>query len=134
MGRPELASSPEWATLALRAAQSDRINDLVADWTSTLTATEIERICIAKGVPVATAYDASEILTDPHMKERGDFVTVDDPIAGPHLQQAPFPRIDGAVTVPSGAPLLGQHNREVWCEMVGLSDAEFEDLQADGVI
>jgi crotonobetainyl-CoA:carnitine CoA-transferase CaiB-like acyl-CoA transferase len=134
MGQPELASSPEWATLALRAARSDRINDIVAAWTSTLTAAEIERICIAKGVPVATAYDASEILTDPHMKERGDFVTVDDPIAGPHLQQAPFPRIDGAGTVPSGAPLLGQHNREVWCEMVGLSDAEFEDLQADGVI
>ena len=79
-----------------------------------LTAAEVEAQCIEHGVPVGTIYDANDILADPHMRERG-LVTVDDPVAGPLLQQAPFPRLDGRVPrAPAPAPLLGQHNHEVW--------------------
>jgi crotonobetainyl-CoA:carnitine CoA-transferase CaiB-like acyl-CoA transferase len=135
MGKPELAQDPGWSTLAKRAARSDVINDLVAEWSSGLTATEVERVCKEHGVPVATAYNAEEILNDPHMQERHDFVTVEDPVIGPHLQQAPFPRFDGvAPAAPSGAPLLGQHNREVWCDLVGLTSDEFESLRGEGVL
>jgi len=135
MGRPELASDPQWATLAQRARGSEVINDTVAGWTSSLPAEEIERICIQHGVPVATALDAMEILNNPHMRERGDFVMVDDPVAGPHLQQAPFPRFNGAKpAAPSGAPLLGEHNRQVWCDLVGLTPGDFDSLVEQGVI
>jgi crotonobetainyl-CoA:carnitine CoA-transferase CaiB-like acyl-CoA transferase len=135
MGRPDLASDPEWDTLAKRARRSDVINDVVAGWTSSLPAEEIERICIDLGVPVATALDAKEILNNNHMQERGDFVTIDDSVAGPHLQQAPFPRFNGtAPPTPSSAPLLGEHNREVWCDLVGLTPNEFETLTDEGVI
>jgi len=89
MNRPGLADDPEWATLAQRAARSDEINDVVATWTSGLTAAEVEAACTAHEVPVATAYTAVDILADPHMAARGDLVTVDDPVAGPHRQQAP---------------------------------------------
>lgn len=135
MGRPELASDPAWSTLAQRARRSDVINDIVADWTSSLQAEEIERICINHGVPVATALNAMEILHNPHMQQRGDFVTVDDSVAGPHLQQAPFPRFQGTKPpTPSSAPLLGEHNREVWCDLVGLTPSELEVLVEQGVI
>jgi crotonobetainyl-CoA:carnitine CoA-transferase CaiB-like acyl-CoA transferase len=107
----------------------------VADWTSSLPAEEIERICIDHGVPVATALNAMEILNNKHMQERGDFVTVDDSVAGPHLQQAPFPRFNGtAPPTPSSAPLLGEHNREVWCDLMGLTTSEFDALKDQGVI
>jgi crotonobetainyl-CoA:carnitine CoA-transferase CaiB-like acyl-CoA transferase len=36
--------------------------------------------------------------------------------------------------VPSGAPRLGEHNKEVWCGVIGLSEAELEDLTARGVL
>jgi len=36
--------------------------------------------------------------------------------------------------VPSGAPSLGEHNREVWCDLVGLSPAELDALQAKGIV
>ncbi|MEO9223428.1 MAG: CoA transferase, partial [Acidimicrobiales bacterium] len=72
---------------------------------------------------------------DPHMTARGDFVTVDDPVAGPHRQQAPFPRLDGASpSTPSPAPTLGQHNAEVWCDLVGLTAEELAAHQSNGVI
>jgi formyl-CoA transferase len=135
MGRPGLAESDEWATLADRGRRSDEINDIVAEWTSTLTAAEIEAVCIAHDVPVGTAYSAADIAADPHMAWRGDLVTVDDPVAGPHQQQAPFPRWDGQrPEAPSPAPGLGEHNDEVWRGLVGLTHAELAQYQAEGVI
>jgi len=135
MDRPDLVADPRWSTLAQRAAGSDEINSIVADWAAVRTAEEIEGACIAHDVPVGTAYDAAEILADPHMAARGDLVTVDDPIAGPHLQQAPFPRLDGMrPSPPTPAPSLGQHNREVWCDLVGVTPDEFDALRARRVV
>jgi crotonobetainyl-CoA:carnitine CoA-transferase CaiB-like acyl-CoA transferase len=135
IGRPGLADDPEWRTLAQRAARSDEINGIVADWAAARTAGQVEAACIAAGVPVATIYDAAQILADPHFDARGDFVVVDDPVAGPVRQQAPFPRLDGRPpAAPSPAPALGQHNHEVWCGMVGLTDHELEAHMKAGVI
>jgi crotonobetainyl-CoA:carnitine CoA-transferase CaiB-like acyl-CoA transferase len=135
MERPDLLADPRWSTLARRAAGSDEINNLVADWVLGLTADAVEARCIEHGVPVGTIYDANDILADPHMAARGDVVTVDDPVAGPLLQQAPFPRLDGRKPVaPRPAPLLGQHNREVWGDLIGLKSDELAALRADGTI
>lgn len=135
MGRPALAGEPRWLRVADRAARSEEINDLVAAWAATLAAAEIETACLAHEVPVGTAYDAAAMLADPHFEARGDFVTIDDPIAGPHRQQAPFPRLDGARPVaPSPAPTLGQHNDEVWFGIVGLTPDELAAHRATGVI
>jgi len=135
MDRPDLADDPTWATPAGRAERSDEINDLVARWTSTLGAAEIEERCLAHEVPVGTAYTSEDLLADPHFEARGDFVIIDDPVAGPHRQQAPYPRIDGARPVaPRPAPTLGQHNREIWGQLVGLSDEELDDHRAEGII
>jgi crotonobetainyl-CoA:carnitine CoA-transferase CaiB-like acyl-CoA transferase len=135
MDREDLLTDPEWDTLAKRAARADEINGIVAAWTMTLTASEIEARCIATDVPVGTAYSAADIAADPHMAARGDMVTVDDPVLGPVRQQAPFPRYDGEQPVaPAGAPTLGQDNEEVWCGLVGLSDGELADYRGRGVI
>jgi crotonobetainyl-CoA:carnitine CoA-transferase CaiB-like acyl-CoA transferase len=135
MGRPELVEDPRWSTLAQRAAGSDEINGVVANWAGALSSEEVEARCIEHGVPVATIYDAADILADPHVAARGDIVTVDDPVAGPLRQQAPFPRLDGqAPRTPAPAPALGQHNREVWSDLVGLSADELATLQSAGVV
>jgi formyl-CoA transferase len=135
MQRPDLADDPRWSTLAKRAAGSDEINGVVAEWARALSAEEVEHRCIEHDVPVATIYDAADILADPHMAARGDLVTVDDPIAGPLLQQAPYPRFDGRPPVaPAPAPTLGQHNREVWGDLVGVTSEELARLKADGTI
>jgi formyl-CoA transferase len=135
MDQPDLAQDPRFATLAERAARGDEINGMVADWTRTLTADEITERCVAKDVPVGTAYSAADIFNDPHMIARGDLVSIDDPVIGPVRQQAPFPRLARQPTpVPVGAPRLGEHNQEVWCDLVGLSQDELADLVERGVI
>ena len=133
MGRPELIDDPRYAKLADRAALSDEINNLVADWTRSLPAAEVEAACVAHDVPVATAYTAVDIFADPHIAARGDLVSVDDPVLGTVRQQAPFPRFAGETPVaPSGAPKLGDDTRAV-LSSIGLTDDELDRLHADGI-
>lgn len=135
MGEPDLADDPRYATLAERAARSDEINDHVAAWTLRHSAAEIEEAAIAQDVPVATAYTAADISVDAHMTARGDLIGIADPVAGTIRQQAPFPRfVNEAAPVPSGAPRLGEHTREVLGELLGLSSSALDTLADDGVI
>jgi len=135
MDRLDLLEDPRFATLADRARNGDTINALVAEWTSKQSAAEVERTCVAHDVPVATAYNARDIALDAHFEARRDLVEVDDPVLGALRQQAPYPRLVGeSAPVPGGAPTLGAHNREVWCDLVGLSLSELEELQAKGIV
>jgi formyl-CoA transferase len=135
MGRPELKDEARYKTLADRAAHGEELNDLVAAWTLSMTADQVEAACIAGDVPVATVYSATEIFADPHIAARGDLITVDDPVIGPIRQQAPVPRFAGEpVAIPTGAPRLGEHNNEIWGDLVGLTATEMDALRANSVI
>ena len=135
MEQPGLLDDPRFAKLADRAEHGDLINGIVADWTRERSAAEIEERCVACDVPVATAYTAADMFADPHFAARGDLVAVDDPVAGPMRQQAPFPRAAGEpVTPPAGAPRLGEHTREVLGALPGLSGTELDALADEGVI
>jgi len=134
MGRPELIDDPRFARLADRAERSDEINNLVAEWTRSLPAADVEAACVVHDVPVATAYTAVDIFADPHVAARGDLVVVDDPVLGDVRQQAPFPRFVGTpVEAPSGAPRLGDHTREVLSSLLGLSDDDLDQLAAQSI-
>lgn len=135
MGRADLLEDPRFSTLADRARHGDVINGLVAEWTASRSAADVERMCIAHDVPVATAYSAAEIAVDPHFAARRDLVAIDDPVLGEVRQQAPYPRLVGEDRpAPAGAPRLGEHNDEVWRGLVGLSAEELEELKGKGVV
>jgi formyl-CoA transferase len=135
MGRTELVTDPRFATLAERASRSDEINGIVADWTLSLAADDVEAACVDHDVPVATAYTASDIFADPHIAARGDLVTIDDAVSGQMKQQAPYPRFAGEPpAAPAGAPRLGEHTRAVLGDLLHLDDAAIDRLAADGVI
>jgi crotonobetainyl-CoA:carnitine CoA-transferase CaiB-like acyl-CoA transferase len=134
MERPELATDPGWATTAARVAKVDEVNELVAAWTRSLTASEVVDRCVVHDVPVATAHTAADIFADAHVAARGDLVTVEDPVIGATRQQAPFPRFVGEpVVAPAGAPLLGAHTREVLGSLLGLDDDALDRLAAAGI-
>ena len=135
MDRPDLLDNPKFATAGARAANGDEINEIVAHWTAQLDAADIEARCVARDVPVATAYDAADIAADPHMAARGDLIAIDDPVVGPLNQQAPFPRFDGQPPpIPTGAPRLGQHTDEVLTSLCNLTPSDLAELRAERVI
>jgi crotonobetainyl-CoA:carnitine CoA-transferase CaiB-like acyl-CoA transferase len=135
MDRPDLAEDPKYARLADRAARSDEINGIVAEWTSAHAASELEAACVKYDVPVATAYTAADMFADPHFTARSDLVTVDDPVAGPMRQQAPYPRFVGEPSAaPTGAPKLGEHTDDVLGTLLGIEHTELEILRTQGIV
>ncbi|MFZ4585944.1 MAG: CaiB/BaiF CoA transferase family protein [Acidimicrobiia bacterium] len=135
MNRTDLLDDPRFTKLADRATNGDVINGIVSEWTRTLPADAVEEACVEHDVPVATAYSAVEIMADPHFAARHDLITVDDASAGPHQQQAPYPRFVGEDTpVPAGAPRLGEHTDDVLREVLGLDAGALDALRANGVI
>ena len=135
MGRAELITDERFARLADRAERSDEINGIVSDWTRAHDAAELETACVAHDVPVATAYTAADMFTDPHFAARGDLMTIADPVAGPMRQQAPYPRfVDEPQEVPAGAPRLGEHTEEVLATLIGLERSEVAALREKGIV
>jgi crotonobetainyl-CoA:carnitine CoA-transferase CaiB-like acyl-CoA transferase len=135
MDRPELLDDPKYTKLADRAAHNDEINGVVAAWTSSLPADEIEAACVQHDVPVATAYTAADMFADPHFAARGDLIEIEDPVIGTVRQQAAYPRFVGEPAVkPAGAPVLGADTDEVLSDVLGLDTGEIERLRAGGTI
>jgi crotonobetainyl-CoA:carnitine CoA-transferase CaiB-like acyl-CoA transferase len=135
MGRAELLEDERFSSLAARAANADAINAEVAAWCASRSAEEVEGILVAAQVPVSRVYAIDDIVIDPQVVARGSIVEVDDPQLGPIRQQGPVPHLSRTpLSVQRGAPTLGQHNSEVFEELLGLSKAECNELSADGVI
>jgi crotonobetainyl-CoA:carnitine CoA-transferase CaiB-like acyl-CoA transferase len=135
MDRTDLFHDARFARLADRAEHNDEINGIVAKWTSSLDAAEVEAACVEHDVPVATAYTAADMFGDAHFAARGDLVSVDDPVAGPMRQQAPYPRFVGeAPRVPAGAPRLGEHTDAVLHDVLGLDGDAIAALRDAGVV
>ncbi len=135
MGRPELLDDERYATPEARAANADAINGEVAAWCAARTSAKVEEALIEGQVPVSRVYAVDDIVADPQVLARGSIVEVMDPVLGVVRQQAPVPRLDRTpLRIQGGAPTLGQHNREIFEGLLGLSRLECDELHRDGVI
>lgn len=135
MGQPQLCEDPRFSTLEARVANADEIHRLVGEWVHQHDAEEAERALLAAQVPVSRVYSIADIFADPHYAARGSIARVHDPVIGPLRMQGVFPRFsDTPGSIRSGAPQLGEHNREVYGSLLGLDEAEIERLEKAGVI
>jgi crotonobetainyl-CoA:carnitine CoA-transferase CaiB-like acyl-CoA transferase len=135
MEREDLLADPRFATMARRAEHGDEINGVVAAWVKARTSREIQDVLERHEVPFGVAYSVADIFADPHVAARGDIATVEDPVIGALRMQGVYPRFSrtpGAIR--RGAPRLGEHNAEVYGELLGLDAQALEALHRDGVI
>jgi crotonobetainyl-CoA:carnitine CoA-transferase CaiB-like acyl-CoA transferase len=126
---------PKLARTAQRIEARNMINAIVVDWIGSREAEEVQRNCDEYDVPCSLLYSVADIFQDPHYRERGDLLMVDDEINGRLVVPAPFPRMSEtpAIVEHLGLP-LGACNREVFQDMLGMSSEEIEDLKKNGVI
>lgn len=81
------------------------------------------------------AQDSGDIYACPHLSERDFFVEVDHPVAGRAKYAGLGPRLSSEeYEIARPAPLLGQHNREIYLDRLGLSDQDLVGLRAAGVV
>jgi len=135
MGREDLLAEPRFKTMALRAEHGDEINAILADWVASKPSMELQAILEKHEVPFGVAYSVADIFADPHIAWRGAIETVDDPTIGPVRMQGVYPRFSRTPgRVVRGAPILGSDNGAVYKGLLGLGDAELDELAAEGVI
>jgi CoA:oxalate CoA-transferase len=81
------------------------------------------------------AQDAGDLFDCPHLRQRGFFSEVDHPVTGKAQYPGMGPRLsDMEFQVRRAAPLLGQHNAEIYGEELGLSTKEMAQLAASCAI
>jgi len=128
-------SDPAFDDRDYRLSHREPVDRAIADFCRSRTREELEAIGRTHDVAITRVFDIADLARDPHFREREMFVEWDDPVAG---------RVKGAGVAPKfsdtpggvwrGAPWLGQDNRRVFVELLGLSDAELDALRAAGVV
>lgn len=136
MGRPELGDDPRYATHVARGTNQFELDDLINDWTQTLTVDELDALMTEYSIPAGRVYRAPEMLADPHFKAREAIIEVETERFGKLKMQNAFPKLSGT---PSGvrrpAPsVVGQHNAEIYGELLGMSADELVAKQEAGII
>jgi formyl-CoA transferase len=134
IGRPEVADDPRFTDRKKRRENIEVLTQIVEEWTSQRTKQEVMKIIGEAGVPCGAVLDSVELLEDPHLRERGMIVTIDHPVRGKFtMPGCPVKLEDSPVEVTS-APLLGQHNSEVYGGILGFKDSDLQQLKRDRVI
>jgi len=135
MGRAELAGDPRYDSHQSRGTNQKELDELIGRWTAGRTTREILELMDRQGVPAGQIYRAPDMLEDPHFAAREAIVTVDHPQFGKLRMQNVAPRLSetpGGIRAPS--PALGQHNDEVYLELLGMPRERYERLKSAKVI
>ena len=136
MGQPELGSDPRFATHLARGANQLELDQLINRWTGTLTVAELDALMISQSIPAGRVYRAPEMLADPHFAAREAIVEVATQRFGKLKMQGIVPKLSATPgTIRRAAPAaVGQHNAEVYGELLGLDQAELAKLAEAGAI
>ncbi|SFL36264.1 CaiB/BaiF CoA transferase family protein [Pelosinus propionicus] len=135
MGREDLITDERFVNNAARMKNVKELDAIIGSWIGERNVDEIVKILTTSGAVVGPMYDMSQLFDDPHYKHRESFVTLQDEDFGeirvPNVL-AKFSRTPGEVR--SVGPVKGQHNQEIYTEMLGLSEQQIEELKACKII
>jgi len=107
---------------------------MITQWSTQHDKRAVMEMLGSAGVPAGAVFDIKELRDDPHLRQREMFVTVQHPIRGDFTMPGwPVKMSDSYVKVTT-SPLLGQHNEEVYTDIVGLEPEQVKKLKAEQVI
>ena len=134
IGRPEIATDERFRERKARAEHIEELTAIINEWTGRHTKHEVMTILGEAGVPCGKILDSVELLNDPHLRERGMVVTIEHPVRGEFTMPGCAVQLEDSPVEVKSAPLLGQHNAEVYGEYLGFDAAELDRLKHEGVI
>ena len=135
MGMEELGDDPRFATLQARMANLDEFEPIFLGWMLQRTRKEVFAACQDAKVLCSPILRPGEIMEDPQLVARGYFREMEHPEAGTLTYPGPPFNVTGSRGAPwLPAPLLGQHNTDVYCDELGYSRDDLIQLRYAGVI
>lgn len=135
MGRPELAKDPRFDKQLARARNEDKLDAMIASWVAGQTLKQVIAALNASGVPAAPIYTVEDIFEDPHYKFREMLVRVPDETFGTVALPGVVPKLSETPgRVVHAGNKVGENTRDVLADVLGLTQAEVDVLEAEGVI
>jgi succinyl-CoA---D-citramalate CoA-transferase len=135
MDTPSLATDPRYADHQARGANQAELDEIIARWTGTLSTADLLSTLEKHGIPSGLIYRAADMLQDPHFLARNAIVSTPHPQFGTLRMQNVAPRLSASPSsVRSPAPALGEHNAEIYGNLLGLKPEVIDGYRARGVI
>ncbi len=136
MEMPELLEDPRFNCNNQRVLNNAQLKPYIEDWLKDKTIDDTVERLLASGIPAAPINTIDRVAADPHIAgAREMFVEIDHPKAGRlKMTGNQIKLTHNKIDTFTPAPLLGQHNAQVLEEMLGLTQAEVEELAAAGVL
>jgi len=135
IGRNDLLEDSRFNTNGARVKNNALVEKVVIDWMSKHDYKEIKSILDEAGAPVSLVYGMEDIFADPHYAAREDIIQVEHPDFG----TLKMPGIVPKLSVTPGeikwiGPKMGEHNQEIYQEMLGIDSDELDALKEKGII
>jgi CoA:oxalate CoA-transferase len=135
MGRADLVKDPDSLSLVARVKRRAELDPIVASWASKFTTSELVTMMDKVGLPCAPVMDVAQIVNDPHMNSREMTVEVEQMLSGPLKMPGTVFKMSETPGDPlNPAPFLGEHNSEIYGEVLGYSQEKLDELAATEII
>ena len=135
LDHPEWAEGERYATHHARGENQEELDGLISGWTSQRTADEVLEVMREASVPAGKLFTAEDMLSDEQYAARQNVVEVEDPEIGPFPMQNVVPRFSETPgEIRWTGPKLGQHNDEVFKDLVGMGEEDLTRLRERGIV
>ena len=135
LGNPEWARNEKFKDFTTRREHVDEMEGHIIEWTMQRTKEEIFEKAQAHHIPCFPVNSMSEVFRAEQFKAREFFVEIDHPVAGKfQFPGAPYKLSTSPWQIRRPAPLLGEHNEEIFCKRLGYKREELVKLRMNGVI
>lgn len=135
LGLEHLGRDARFAYASARKRNEDALDAELSRALAELSADDCVGRLREVGVLVAPVNSAPAVMADPQIQSREYFVPIDRAVVGTHLYPGAVARLPRSpLRADAPAPMLGEHNRHVLTELLGLSNEEVSELEREGVI
>jgi CoA:oxalate CoA-transferase len=119
----------------VRFGSADLIDQVIREWVAQRTVAEVITILQKARVPCSVVNTVDKLEDDPQVAAREMIVNMDHPGLGNlPLPGLPIKLSLTPASIQSRAPKIGEHNREIYCELLGFSQKELNSLRKKDVI
>jgi len=135
MQSPDLSNDARYRDHVARGTHQQELDAIIAQWTATLGTRELLELLEKHGVPSGLIYRTADMLEDPHFTAREAIVSTSHPHFGTLRMQNVAPRLSATPSsIRTPAPEIGQHNDEIYRELLGIDPTAIAAYRANGVI
>lgn len=135
MGSPAWTRRESFTSMAARLKNEAELDRLIGEWTRRHAHYELMHLLQRAGVAAMPALNHAELIADPHTQERACFEVMEHPEAGPVLvYSVPWKMSETPSYCPRSAPMAGEHNEQVFLELLGLPVEDFANMVGEQVI